>query len=692
MIHLNRTTFVDYETSLIQPGQILPPPAIATTYHPADGMRLWLTKDIPAMWDRILDDCEQGGYLGGHDIARFDLPVTCQHLPWLRPRIWDLLERDRCYDTLTAERIIEINRGQRGALALDMVALKHGIAMKAKAESRDIRMSFGQFIGADVIPPAHAEYALLDAVVPYQIAQRQLATNLVDQADVGELARQTFWLALTCARGFRTDIDRVRALDTMVGARIAELEDIARDFGFLRVDSRGEVSVNKTAVRLAIACDYAGETFAIPEPETNARGKVTKKAVDLAWKARLAAVEAHPRVPRTDASDSHPNGQVKTDRLTLEDAESIELQALAEWDQLKYIRNKDLKIFYAGTQNPVHTRMSITNTLRAISSDPQCHNFGKREGVRECIRAREGFALLTSDFRMGEIVSLAQLCKELLGLDELAGKLRAGVDIHAEIGADVLGIQDAPGAPAWLEVERRRKAGDVVAGDARDAGKPANFGMNGAMNDPRTFALYARKSYGQVLVEREPGETVQVWNARRVERAAQIMAAWRNRAVDQQAWIRLCKSQKNALGLYDMKLPRMQNIWRRGLRLTEKCNNPFQALLMRFASRAGWKVAKTQYCTGEMAGSHLCMFTHDDLTTEVPHDKIVEYTEIQERLMCEALREVCPDVFDADTPRKLMVDSRVLSHLSKGAKATKVDGKMGVTAVQMPTSLERKTK
>ncbi len=685
---LNRLTICDIESSLIAPAYILPHPAVASTYHPRDGARLWLTHQLPEMLDKLLTECEAGGTLGGHDIARFDLPVFCQHMPWFRPRIWDALEKDRVYCTLVAERIIEINRGLRGGLALDVVALKHGAPMKPKAESREVRLSYGQYIGARALPPAHAEYVLQDAVVPYQIAQRQLATNLVDQRDVGELVRQTFWLAHVSARGFRTDVNHVRKLDEMVTERIAMLEEIARDFGFIRTDSRGETSVRKAAVQLAVACDYAGETYAIPEAEANARGKVTKKAIEGAWKARLAELANHPKVPRTDPSDSFPLGQVKTDRLTLEDAESIELQALAEWDQLKYIRNKDLKIFYAGVGEPVHTRMSITNTLRAISSNPQCHNFGKREGVRECIKARAGFALLTSDFRMGELVSLAQLCRETMGLDDLAGKLRNGVDIHAEIGADLLGLPDTP--DAWKEVERRRKAGDHEASEARDAGKPMNFGGNGAMNDPRTFALYARKSYGQLLVERREGESVQDWNGRRVERAAQVMAAWRKRAIDPQAWIRLCRSQKNALGLYDVLLPRMHSVWRRGLRLTEKCNNPFQALLMRFASRAGWKVAKAQYCTGEMHGSHLVMFTHDDLTNETPLDKVAEHTDVQERLMCEALREVCPDVFDDTTPRQLMVDSRVLSHLSKSAKASKVDGKMSVTTVSMPESLERK--
>jgi len=653
---LSRVTFVDYETSLICPGQILPPPAIATTYHPADGARLWKTADLPRMWDALLDDTERGGYIGGHDIARFDLPVTCQWMPWLRPRIWDALERDRIYDTLTAERIIEINRGQRGALALDMVALKHGIPMKAKAESRDIRTSFGQFIGAEVIPPAHAEYALLDAVIPHQIAKRQLASGLVGQADVGELVRQSFALGIVAARGFRTDLENVRTLDRLINERIVMLEEIAREFGFLKTGARGEVSRNMTAIKLAIACDYADVPYAHPSASLNARGKVTKKGIDEAWKAALAAVEAHPAVPRTD------KGNVATDRLTLEDSSDPKLQALSEWSQLLSVKNKDIGKFYEGTQSPVHSRFGIADTTRSTASDPNSQNWGKREGVRECIRAREGYALAVSDFKMLELVALAQICVERLGLRSMADKINGGTDMHAEIGADVLGIP-------YADVVARRKAGDHEAEEARDSGKPANFGLNGGMNDPKTFQLYARKSYGQRLT---------------LEQCQSIMAAWRGRAVDQQAWLRLVRSSKNGMGLYDMKHPRMQNMWRRGLRYTEACNGPFQVLGMRVAALALWKVIRAQYCSGEMAGSHVVMFVHDDITSEVPLDKVAEHCAIQERLMAEASREICPDVYAG-------VDSRVLSHLSKGAKVSKdAAGNVCVTRVHMPESLERK--
>jgi hypothetical protein len=528
VIDLQRLTIFDFETDLIRPGGTLPVPSVASTYHPRDGARIWLTHQLPELFDRMLTDClEHGGFCGGHDVARFDLPVACQHMPWLRPRIWELLERGRAYCTLVAERCIEINRGQRGGLALDVVAMKHGIPMKPKADSHHIRIDFGRFIGAKALPPEHAEYVLADAVVPFSVAERQLATGLVHQDDVAELMRQTFWLSHVSARGFRTEPEHVRTLDRLVSERIGELEDIAREYGFLRTDARGEVSKNMAAIKYAIACDYTSTPFAPPDEDAvkaqAKSGKVTKAGREMAWKVLLASVADDPRVPKTDASDSHPNGQVRTDRLTLEDASDPSLQALAEWDQLRYIKNKDLPIFERGVQEPIHTRFGITDTCRSLTSDPQTQNFAKRNGVRECVKAREGFALATSDFRMVELVTLADLCVEHLGIDTMARKLRSGVDMHAEIGADVLGCD-------YEEIQRRRKAKDPVAIDARDCGKPANFGLNGAMSNPKTFALYARKSYGQDLCTRREGESVPDWNARRVARAEHIMNAWRGRA------------------------------------------------------------------------------------------------------------------------------------------------------------------
>ena len=188
------------------------------------------------------------------------------------------------------------------------------------------------------------------------------------------------------------------------------------------------------------------------------------------------------------------------------------------------------------------------------------------------------------------------------------------------------------------------------------------------MQSAETFQLYARKSYGQRLS---------------LEQCERIMGSWRNRAVDQQAYLAAIRQTRNELGLYDCHLPRTEAIIPRGLARTAASNYPFQSLGMRVADRAGWLVTKAQYCPEsgpDMRGSHLVLFVHDDLTSEVPLDRAAEHAQIQESLMNRASREVCPDVFAG-------TDTRILTHLSKGAKATKVGGRLGVTRVEMPESL-----
>lgn len=742
--------FFDFESELSAPGAKIPRPAILTTYDPRPnapalvaGARLWLTHELAGVLEALLDTVldsplpaqfspdgttyvpaqtrltrgadgvervEHALYLGGHNIATFDCPIIAAHFPWLRPKLWLAFEQGRFLDTMVAERTIQIQRGMPGELSQAALCRKYGVPFQDKDDPavQAIRLSFGQFIGAREIPDAHAAYALGDPTALPCVFDRQFSTGLVDLWDVAELGRQQFALALVGARGFRTDPEHVVKLQAMVTERISMLESIARECGFLRENAKGEVSRNMKAIHEAIARDYCPEgwdgldawrqeahvAWLADRQKGPARNRALPKewqvkaekwyAEEVIWKdvqdsdtGRWEKVQgprgcpdpwADPRIPKTEA------GNVRADRLTLEDATDQRLQALAEWGQLLSIRNKDLPIFLRGAVEPVHSRFTILDTTRSGSSDPNQQNFGKLAGVRECIEARPGYALSSSDYKMLELVALAQLIVERLGLTTMAGKLNAGIDMHAELGADLLGC-------TYEEIQARRKAGDHEADEARDSGKPYNFGANGGMRNPETFMLYARKSYGQDLVKRLPGEPVPAWNARRLERAKQIMAAGEARNVDQQAWIAAVKRTKNEIGLFDMAHPRFHALWRHNLRLTEAANNPFQILGMRVAIRGLWYVLKAQYVTGEMAGSHVVMFVHDDITSEMPIHLVQQHIAIQERLMAQASREVCPAVFTG-------VDSKVLSHLSKSAKATKLtDGSFGVTDVHMPQHL-----
>src|SRR5262249_35870587 len=158
------------------------------------------------------------------------------------------------------------------------------------------------------------------------------------------------------------------------------------------------------------------------------------------------------------------------------------------------------------------------------------------------------------------------------------------------------------------------------------------------------------------------------------------------RAVDQQAYLEATKrtgrripdpeSQWGYRTVYDCPLPRFENMVRRGLSRTEASNNPFQRMCMKMAIRGLHLIQREQYLPGgRMLGAHAMMFTHDEVVSEVPLDRIDEYATLHEALMCQASREICPDVFTG-------ADTRVLSHLSKGAKATRdATGRFAVTQV-----------
>lgn len=660
-------TWIDFESELSAPGYKIPFPAICTTFHVNDGARLWYTHQLPELWDRLLSDDSTA--IGGHNLATFDLPIVAEHLPWLRVKLWEKIERGHIVDTMIGQRQIQINRGQKGPLNLGDCARQFGIPFvdKKADETQALRMSFGQFIGATEIPAEHREYAMNDAAVLEEMFSKQYATGLISLNDMAQLVTQQFDLALVAARGIRTDPERVATLERLVTARIAELEALARKQGFMHGKPKkdGTAARNMKAIQAAIAQAY--DAAAWPAYQAARAAKL-----DLDEVRKVAG-----RIPLTD------KGGVCTDRLTLEDAPSEALQDLSEWSQMLSIRNKDLPIFRNAAHLPAHTRFNIADTSRSTSGGEDAfnaQNFGKLAGVRECIRAREGCALVATDLKMGELVGLAQLIVERLGLRTMAGKINDGVDMHAEIGADVLDLPEVNGEPDWREVKRRIKAGDEYAKDVRDSGKPANFGKNGGMSKVETFMLYARKSYGITLTR---------------ERAEKVVASWEKRAVDQQAYLEAIKrtayripdpnSERGWRWAYDCALPRFENLIRRGLSRTEASNNPFQRMCMAMAIRGLHLVQREQYLPGgKLHGSHAMMFTHDEIVSDTPLHLVAEHGRIQRELLEQGSREICPDVFAG-------ADLRALTHLSKGADPTYgPDGELRVTKVAMPGALKGK--
>jgi DNA polymerase I-like protein with 3'-5' exonuclease and polymerase domains len=243
------------------------------------------------------------------------------------------------------------------------------------------------------------------------------------------------------------------------------------------------------------------------------------------------------------------------------------------------VRNKDVKMLKAGTEAPIHTRYGFAATTRTTSSAPNLQNFRRAKGIRECLMPRPGCVFLASDYPGLESFTLAQVCVWKLGRRQMLDSLNAGRDLHAEVGAGILGI-------TYDEIQARRGAGDKMAKNARDCGKYGNFGLTGYMTNPATFALYV--NLGSRTDENPRGLR---WTPKQ---AAEVMSSWRKSAHDQVAFLAYVDTLKNAIGKYDVEIPGT-SIIRRGCTRTAAANTHFQGLGATVARRAGWLLAKAQY-------------------------------------------------------------------------------------------------
>lgn len=664
-------TVVDLETALIRPGLLLPPPAICTSYHPQDGARLWTTAQIPEFFERALKE----GPLLGHDIGRFDLPVIAEWYPQLRPLIWKAFEEDRVWDTINAQRIIQIQKNEPGPLALGEVCRRFGIQTQDKkdADVQNLRVTFGQFIGARELSAAHAEYALKDAVDPFALFERQMATNLISVKDLALITRQSFWTGIVAARGFRTDPAHVEIFKQRVEEHLDLLDSLAREAGFVRPNGVADTKVIKCAVAEAY-CPGALARFGVTQPDQLTKAK---EQDFVAW----CKNEGLP-LPLSKSEKS-----IGTDKIVKADSGDSDLEDLETWGQWKAAYSKDIDILLRGAVEPVHTRFSLANTLRVISSDPNANNFGKGKrpspeadaaklrkrypdlpepelmklatarqkvwGIRECIAPRAGNAIVTTDIKGLENGSLAQ-CMIWAGCGRgFADKVNSGRDIHAELGAHILGC-------SYEEIQARRKAGDIEAEEARDCGKPGNFGLSGGMRRWQTLQGYARRGYNVRMSE---------------ERTRQVIAAYDAEAQrdGRAAWLKRANLFKNSEGRFDVQLP-LTNIWRRGVSGTDCRNNPFQTLGALIATEAGWNIIRGQYLTGKCPGN-MIFFVYDDFTSEGKPEDVAEIAAYHEMCINEAGQKISPDV-------KYEGDSRALTHLSKGVKAKKdANGRLVVANV-----------
>jgi DNA polymerase I-like protein with 3'-5' exonuclease and polymerase domains len=376
------------------------------------------------------------------------------------------------------------------------------------------------------------------------------------------------------------------------------------------------------------------------------------------WDAGLdrAGHQTDPRgIPGTE--DFDPIWAVSASKIALDESGDFLLEQLSRLGELLAVRNKDVKMLKAGVYAPIHTRFGYAATTRTTSSAPNLQNFRKKRGIRECLMPREGCCFIETDYPSLELFTLAQVCAWKLQRYDLVQNMNAGRDYHAVIGGNILKMP--------YEEVMRLKGTDERVKNARDCGKYGNYGLCGYMTDPATFALYV--NLGSRTEENPHGVR---WTT---EQAAEVMDLWRQNATDPVAFLKYVDTLKNAVGLYDVQIPGT-GIVRRGCTRTAAANTHFQGLGATVARRAGWRIARRQYMTGDMP-SRTVLFVHDAFVAECRIEDRDGVARIQEEEMAAALTEICPDMHiwcesHGKPPRPMsVIDSAAQDHYSKFAKS-----------------------
>jgi hypothetical protein len=636
---------LDFETCRFAPGMMAPPPVCASTYHPQDGARIWVTDQLPGMIERVFS--ERAPVLG-HGFA-YDACVMLEWFPELTPLVWAKYEADGIIDTLTTERIIEISTGVRGKLALDELARRYGIEVTKSL----VRTDFGRYLNRPLIEYTreHQRYVIGDCAELHRLNRRQLDRGIVSRKDLGDLVRGDLWLRLSSNWGIRTDPERVHTLEASTQEDVEELTVIAQEWGGMAKtrpkDPTKWYSRSMKAIKDRVIAAYGWEHA----PRTDS------------WDAGLdrKGRQTDPRGIPT-SPDFDPHWGISCNKIALDESGDPMLEAIAHLGEMLAVRNKDVKMLKAGVHAPIHTRYGYAATTRTTSSAPNIQNFRKKRGIRECLMPREGCCFVETDYPSLELFTLGQVCAWKLKRYDLVRAMNAGKDFHAVVGASILGTT--------YDDVMARKGSDERVKAARDAGKYGNYGLCGYMTDPSTFQLYV--NMGTRTEDNPKGAQITV------EQAAAIKRDWNANAGDPVHFLRYVDTLRNQIGLYDVEIPGT-TIMRRGCTRTAAANTHFQGLGATVARRAGWLLARRQYLERSAPGRTV-VFCHDAFLGECRIADRDALARAQEECMAQAMSEICPDmriVPELEAKRRglrpgincCVIDSAAQDHYSKFAKS-----------------------
>jgi DNA polymerase I-like protein with 3'-5' exonuclease and polymerase domains len=248
------------------------------------------------------------------------------------------------------------------------------------------------------------------------------------------------------------------------------------------------------------------------------------------------------------------------------------------------------------TESRVHPRYNLlVNTGRTSCSKPNVQQLPRVGGVREMFKAKEGHTLIITDYSSLELAILSQVNMTENGFSKMGELINEGKCLHYYTASQVYG-----------------KPESAITKEERQFAKIPNFAFPTNMG-AATFVKYCAQ-YNVSMTENE------AWKLKNGYAKAYP-------EISQHFW----NVNRNEDTVYTLTGRR-----RKGCSYTAYLNTKFQGLAADGAKLALYELDKAGFTT--------VLFCHDEAVTEVPEDKVEELRKLQEKIMIEQMRVVCPDI------------------------------------------------
>lgn len=688
-----RLVAFDFETYLIKGNQI--PRAVCGAYCNGDETVLLNRTDALAKFAELI---LSNKILVGANIA-FDLMVGIANGAVSIRQVFDKLDRSEIIDIQLIHKMDLIGFGMLGKdLNTGAPSEKYSLAEVTRqtlgrddAKQNDfwrLRYALLEQVPIADWPEKAKQYPLDDAVNTYQCAMAQF--GLLDRVGerrvcnnlflAPEYVRQAFALEIGAKHGLSVDKEYTQKLIDSVQSELDENINRFVDLGYYRIDAK-KGHVKNTAKIKAVVADAYGITekcdrcLGAGKVSSEKTGKpinckhCSGSGLDIAHKVNDAGdIIEYSKVPLTD------KGAIQTGRDVLIDSDNPQLIALGEYTT----KQKIVTTYGPALLDGLDFRVNLPLANERVSYRGVIQLMPRDYGVRESIRARDGYCLSSTDFGGIEMVTFAQACINFVGYSKLADALNGGADAHSRLGRRLSNL-------TYDEFVAKKKTDKKIA-NLRQAAKAGNFTFAGGggigafvyakRKDPgvkstaKSGNVYSGIRFCTLVNGSDCGSKGKAYehNGRSLpaplcieclDIASKIKKQWLNEWTEAQAYFDLVNNIVDADG---EAVHYASGAIRGGLSFTAGCNSLYSAPAAHGSKISAYRVQKECFDKkSPLYGSRMVAFIHDELVCEHPlnlaHDCAIRIEDI----MVSTMREFTPDV-------KVIAEPALMFRMSKSAE------------------------